>query len=59
MMLELRKVGFEWKEIAAVLKTTDCAARAEFSREVKKARGRTPTGVKSDCGNQEDPPCPT
>lgn len=37
-MLELRKVGFEWKEIAAVLKTTDCAARAEFSRELKKAR---------------------
>jgi hypothetical protein len=37
-MLELRKVGFDWKEIAAVLKTTDCAARAEFSREVRKAR---------------------
>lgn len=42
-MLELRKVGFEWKEIAAVLKTTDCAARAEFSREVRKARMQ-PTG---------------
>jgi hypothetical protein len=39
-MLELRKVGFEWKEIAAVLKTTECAARAEFSREVKKARAK-------------------
>ncbi len=36
-MLDLRKVGFQWKEIAAVLRTTDCAARTEFSREVKKA----------------------
>jgi DNA-directed RNA polymerase specialized sigma24 family protein len=42
-MLELRKVGFDWKEIAAVLKITDCAARAEFSREVKKARSKQPS----------------
>jgi hypothetical protein len=34
MMLQLRSVGFGWKEIGAILKTTDCAARAEFSREV-------------------------
>jgi hypothetical protein len=42
-MLELRKVGFDWKEVAAVLKMTDCAARAEFSREVKKARTKPPS----------------
>jgi hypothetical protein len=37
-MLELRKVGFDWKEIATLLKITDCAARAEFSREPTRAR---------------------
>jgi hypothetical protein len=37
-MHELRLVGFEWKEIAEVLKTTPDAARAEFSREVKRAK---------------------
>jgi len=37
-MLELRNVGFEWKEIAAVLKTTHCTARAGFSRELRKAK---------------------
>ena len=41
-MLDLRKVGFEWKEVAEIFRTTDAAARAEFSREVKKARARTP-----------------
>jgi hypothetical protein len=41
-MLELRKVDFDWKEVAAVLKMTDCAARAEFPREVKKASTRQP-----------------
>jgi DNA-directed RNA polymerase specialized sigma24 family protein len=49
-MLELRKVGFEWKEIAAVLKMTNCAARAEFSREVKKARLRH---LPTKTGNRE------
>ena len=58
VMLELRKVGFEWKEIAAVLKTTDCAARAEFSREVKKARATpSPGAVKNDSRNHEEPGC--
>jgi DNA-directed RNA polymerase specialized sigma24 family protein len=37
-MLELRRVGFEWKEIAEIFKMTDCAARAEFSRELKRAK---------------------
>ena len=37
-MYELRDAGFEWKEIAAILHMTDAAARAEFSRELKRAR---------------------
>ena len=37
-MYELRHEGFEWKEIAEILNTTDAAARAEFSRELKRAR---------------------
>jgi DNA-directed RNA polymerase specialized sigma24 family protein len=37
-MYELRHEGFEWKEIAQILNTTDAAARAEFSRELKRAR---------------------
>jgi hypothetical protein len=44
-MLELRKVGFDWKEVASVLKTTDGAARAAFSREVKKAKLKVPGGM--------------
>jgi hypothetical protein len=39
-MYELRKQGFEWKEIAQQLHMTDAAARAEFSRELKRARRR-------------------
>jgi hypothetical protein len=37
-MYELRHAGFEWREIAQKLSTTDAAARAEFSRELKRAR---------------------
>jgi hypothetical protein len=37
-MYQLRNAGFEWKEIAEMLNTTDAAARAEFSRELKRAR---------------------
>lgn len=37
-MYEWRKCGFEWKEIAQMLGTSDSAARAEFSRELRKAR---------------------
>ncbi len=37
-MFELRTVGFEWKEIAEIFQMTDCAVRAEFSREVKRAK---------------------
>jgi hypothetical protein len=37
-MLELRTVGFDWNEIAEVLKTTDGAARLEYSRELKRAK---------------------
>jgi len=54
-MLELRRVGFEWKEIAGILKMTDCAARAEFSRELKRAKVNVQetnsrgTGPRSGC----------
>jgi DNA-directed RNA polymerase specialized sigma24 family protein len=48
-MLDLRRVGFEWKEIAEIFRTTDGAARAEFSREVKEARARTPC---THCGSE-------
>src|SRR4051794_31612109 len=37
-MYELRHAGFEWREIAQKLNLTDAAARAEFSRELKRAR---------------------
>jgi DNA-directed RNA polymerase specialized sigma24 family protein len=39
-MLQLRSVGLNWKEIGAIFKMTDCAARAEFSREVKRAKAK-------------------
>lgn len=37
-MYALRHAGFEWREIAEKLNITDAAARAEFSRELKRAR---------------------
>jgi DNA-directed RNA polymerase specialized sigma24 family protein len=37
-MYELRHAGFEWREIAQKLSITDAAARAEFSRELKRAK---------------------
>jgi hypothetical protein len=37
-MYKLRHAGFEWREIAQILKTTDVAARAEFSRELRRAK---------------------
>jgi DNA-directed RNA polymerase specialized sigma24 family protein len=37
-MYELRHEGYEWREIAQILKTTDVAARAEFSRELRRAK---------------------
>ena len=50
-MLELRSVGFDWKEIGKIFKMTDCAARAEFSRELKRAKQK----VESAKGS---PKCP-
>jgi hypothetical protein len=40
-MLDLRRSGFDWKEIADVLQMTDIAARAAFWREVKRAKSKT------------------
>ena len=40
-MLDLRRSGFDWKEIADVLQMTDVAARAAFWREVKRVKLKT------------------
>lgn len=37
-MYELRNAGYGWKEIADKFEMSDAAARAEFSRELKRAR---------------------
>ncbi|MFL6387095.1 MAG: hypothetical protein ACJ71U_06365 [Terriglobales bacterium] len=37
-MYTLRQAGFEWREVAQKLNITDAAARAEFSRELKRAK---------------------
>jgi len=52
-MFDLRTVGFEWQEIAEILKMTDCAARAEFSRELKRAKLKvqTPRNPDKDPGS--------
>lgn len=51
-MLELRSVGFDWKEIGEMFKMTDCAARAEFSREVKRAKQKVQSAKSSSkCPN--------
>ena len=55
MMLELRRVGFEWKEIAGMLKTTDTTAAADFSREVRKARLKH---LSARAGHRESGGCP-
>lgn len=47
VMLHLRTVGFDWKEVAAALKMTDCAARAEFSREIRRLRSGPSSGSPS------------
>jgi hypothetical protein len=46
-MYELRKAGFGWKEVAEMLNTTDGAARAEYSRELKGARRKLRNQQKS------------
>jgi hypothetical protein len=49
-MYKLRQAGFEWKEIAATLNTTNAAARAEFSRELKRVRIK----MKNKCLSRAD-----
>jgi DNA-directed RNA polymerase specialized sigma24 family protein len=58
-MLDLRRVGFEWKEIGQLLNMSDCAARAEFSRELKKAKMKiSPARIQpyapDDCPKRSD-----
>jgi hypothetical protein len=49
-MLELRSVGFDWKEIGEIFKMTDCAARAEFSRQLKRAKQKVQSAKSSPKG---------
>jgi hypothetical protein len=56
-MYELRHAGFEWREVAQKLNTTDAAARAEFSRELKRARMKIRNGV-ADKGRRARPEAP-
>jgi hypothetical protein len=55
-LYELRHVGFEWREIAQKLNTTDAAVHAEFSCELKRPRlkltKKCPT--KTDSRDQKD-----
>ena len=37
-MFEFRKGGYDWEEVAAILNTSDGAARAEYSRELKRLK---------------------
>ena len=37
-MFEFRKRGYDWEEVAAILNTSDGAARAEYSRELKRLK---------------------
>jgi DNA-directed RNA polymerase specialized sigma24 family protein len=50
-MYELRHEGYEWREIAQILKTTNAAARAEFSRELRLAKLKMTNerAIKSRC----------
>ncbi len=56
-MYGLRHAGFEWREIAQMLNTTDAAARAEFSRELKRARLKIKNerAIKSRLARSEGP----
>lgn len=52
-MHDFREAGYDWKEIASMFGTTEAAARAEYSRELKKARqklGKTPRFLKPQPG---------
>jgi hypothetical protein len=52
-MYELRHAGFDWKEIAERLNTTDAAVRAEFSRELKRARLKIKNKRQSKAGSRD------
>jgi hypothetical protein len=52
-MYELRNAGFEWREIAQKLNSTDAAVRAEFSRELKRARLKMKNKRLSKAGSRD------
>jgi hypothetical protein len=37
-MFEFRKRGYAWEEVAAIFNTSDGAARAKYSRELKRLK---------------------
>lgn len=39
-MYELRRQGFDWREIARIFNTTPAAARAEYSRDLRRAKAK-------------------
>lgn len=39
-MFRLRDAGYGWEEVAALFNTSDEAARAEFSRELKRLKSK-------------------
>lgn len=40
-MYELRRQGFDWRETARIFNTTPAAARAEYSRDLRRAKAKT------------------
>jgi len=53
-LYEFRRAGYEWNEIAQIFATTPAAARAEFSRDIKRVRAeiekkRQPKQVPGKC----------
>jgi len=60
-MFEFRKRGYGWEEVAAILNTSDGAARAEYSRELKRLKmklANKPTR-KKQAGDSQDDAFPT
>jgi DNA-directed RNA polymerase specialized sigma24 family protein len=60
-MFDFRKDGYDWEEVAAILNTSDGAARAEYSRELKRLKMRLANkrGRKAESPGPQDDASPT
>ena len=60
-MFEFRKRGYDWEEVAAILNTSDGAARAEYSRELKRLKMKLANKRtrKTQAGDSQDDAFPT